>query len=88
MSRIKAALPGIIGPLLQDELGDDIDVIWWMDAAQAVEVAPEAEIGWFDPCALPEDTHRIAVIRIETHRPALHERQREETLAAVSIASG
>ena len=48
MSRVSAALPGIIGPLLQDRIGNDLDVTWWMDAEQAVEAASEAEIGWFD----------------------------------------
>jgi hypothetical protein len=43
-----------------------------------VEVAPRR-----NPLLLPKNTHRIAVIRIETHRATLEARQRRATLEAI-----
>ncbi len=37
-----------------------------------------------NPLLLPDDTRRIAVIRIETHRASLDARQRDETLDAIA----
>jgi hypothetical protein len=37
-----------------------------------------------NPLLLPDDTHRIAVIRIETRRATLDERQCDETVAAIA----
>ncbi|MGB3469913.1 MAG: D-2-hydroxyacid dehydrogenase [Erythrobacter sp.] len=42
------ALSGLIRPLLEPRLPDDLDVRWFMTKEEALQVAPEAEIGWFD----------------------------------------
>jgi phosphoglycerate dehydrogenase-like enzyme len=42
------ALSGLIRPLIESRLPGDCDVRWFMTKEQALEVVPEAEIGWFD----------------------------------------
>ncbi len=42
------ALSGLIRPLLEPRLPDDLDVRWFMTPAEAVEAVKGAEIGWFD----------------------------------------
>jgi len=42
------ALSGLIRPLLEPRLPNDLDVRWFMTKEEALQVAPEAEIGWFD----------------------------------------
>ncbi|MEP3051122.1 MAG: D-2-hydroxyacid dehydrogenase [Erythrobacter sp.] len=42
------AASSLIRPLLEPQLPDDLDVRWFMTKEEAIEVAPEAEIGWFD----------------------------------------
>lgn len=42
------ALSGLIRPLLEPRLPDDLDVRWFMTKEEALEVVPDAEIGWFD----------------------------------------
>jgi len=42
------ALSGLIRPLLEPRLPDDLDVRWFMTKEEALEAVPEAEIGWFD----------------------------------------
>ena len=42
------ALSGLIRPLLEPRLPDGLDVRWFMTKEEALEVVPEAEIGWFD----------------------------------------
>jgi len=44
---IKAALSGLVRPLLEDKI-EGLDVTWWMTPEQASEAAKDAEIGWFD----------------------------------------
>lgn len=42
------ALSALIRPLLEPRLPDDLDVRWFATHEEALEVAPAAEIGWFD----------------------------------------
>ncbi len=42
------ALSGLIRPLLEPRLPDGLVVRWFMTKEEALEVVPEAEIGWFD----------------------------------------
>ncbi|MEL6878018.1 MAG: D-2-hydroxyacid dehydrogenase [Pseudomonadota bacterium] len=42
------ALSGLIRPLLEPRLPDDLDVRWFMTKEEALDAVPEAEIGWFD----------------------------------------
>ncbi len=43
-----AVLPAVIRPLLEGQLPDGIEALWWETGEQMVELAPQAEIGWFD----------------------------------------
>lgn len=42
------AISGLIRPLLEPRLPDGLDVRWFMTKEEALDVVPEAEIGWFD----------------------------------------
>lgn len=42
------AISGLIRPLLEPRLPDDLDVRWFMTKEEALKAVPEAEIGWFD----------------------------------------
>ena len=42
------AISGLIRPLLEPRLPDDLDVRWFMTPEQAIEAVKGAEIGWFD----------------------------------------
>jgi phosphoglycerate dehydrogenase-like enzyme len=42
------ALSSLIRPLLESRLPDGLDVRWFATHEEALEVAPHAEIGWFD----------------------------------------
>lgn len=42
------ALSAMIRPLLEPRLPEGLDVRWFATHEEALEVAPEAEIGWFD----------------------------------------
>jgi phosphoglycerate dehydrogenase-like enzyme len=41
-------LSGLVRPLLEAQLPADLDVQWFSSTAQALELAPRADIGWFD----------------------------------------
>ena len=43
-----AVMSGLIRPLLEPQLPADLDVRWFMSTEQAIELAPSADIGWFD----------------------------------------
>ena len=43
-----AIMSGLIRPLLEAQLPADLDVRWFMSTEQALELAPLADIGWFD----------------------------------------
>ncbi len=42
------ALSGLIRPLLEPRLPEELDVRWFMTKEEALKAVPEAEIGWFD----------------------------------------
>ncbi len=44
----KVAISGLIRPLLEPQLPDDLDVRWFLTHEEAMEAVPDAEIGWFD----------------------------------------
>ncbi len=48
MTKTIAVMSGLIRPLLEPQLPADLDVRWFMSTEQALELAPLAEIGWFD----------------------------------------
>jgi phosphoglycerate dehydrogenase-like enzyme len=43
-----AVMSGLIRPLLEPQLPADLDVRWFMSTEKALELAPLADIGWFD----------------------------------------
>ncbi len=43
-----AVMSGLIRPLLEAQLPADLDVRWFMSTEQALDLAPLADIGWFD----------------------------------------
>jgi phosphoglycerate dehydrogenase-like enzyme len=48
MTKTIAVMSGLIRPLLEPKLPADLDVRWFMSTGQALELAPLADIGWFD----------------------------------------
>jgi phosphoglycerate dehydrogenase-like enzyme len=48
MTKTIAVMSGLVRPLLEAQLPADLDVRWFMSTEQALELAPLAEIGWFD----------------------------------------
>jgi len=47
MTKIKAAMASLVRPLVEPHC-DDLDVTWFSSTEEAMEIAPHAEIGWFD----------------------------------------
>lgn len=45
---LSLAISGLIRPLLEPQLPDDLDVRWFMTKEEAIEAVKGAEIGWFD----------------------------------------
>ena len=43
-----AVLSALVRPLIENRLPEDIDVRWFMSKEEAFDLAPTAEIGWFD----------------------------------------
>jgi phosphoglycerate dehydrogenase-like enzyme len=48
MTKTKAVFSALIRPLLEPRLPDWIDPHWFMSKDEALALAPQAEIGWFD----------------------------------------
>ncbi|RJF93166.1 D-2-hydroxyacid dehydrogenase [Sphingomonas cavernae] len=48
MPRINAVIAGLIRPLIEPHLPDDVEPHWFMTKDDAFALAPRAEIGWFD----------------------------------------
>lgn len=48
MTKTIAVLSALIRPLVEARLPDDIDVRWFTTKEEAMELAPLADIGWFD----------------------------------------
>ena len=55
-----AVMPALLRPLLEPHLPDWVDVRWFASKAEAVALAPLAEIGWFD---MYDKTDMAAAIR-------------------------
>ncbi|VAV87713.1 D-3-phosphoglycerate dehydrogenase [hydrothermal vent metagenome] len=47
MKKIKAAMASLVRPMVEQHCGD-LDVTWFTSVEEALEIAPDAEIGWFD----------------------------------------
>jgi phosphoglycerate dehydrogenase-like enzyme len=47
-NRVIAALPFLVRALIEDKLPDWVEARWFATKEQAFEIAPGAEIGWFD----------------------------------------
>ena len=43
-----AVLSALIRPLVEPRLPDWVEPLWFMSKEEAIELAPRAEIGWFD----------------------------------------
>lgn len=58
-----AVLSGLIRPLVEPRLPDWVEPLWFMSQDEALELAPRAQIGWFD-FAQPEPM--VAVVKAAT----------------------
>ncbi len=47
MTKPKAAMASLVRPMVEQHC-DDLDVTWFTSTEEALEIAPHAEIGWFD----------------------------------------
>ena len=47
-SKIILAISGLVRPLLEPQLPDDLEVRWFMTKGEALDAVADAEIGWFD----------------------------------------
>lgn len=47
MSKPIAAMASLVRPMIEPHCGD-LDVTWFTSTEEAIEIAPHAEIGWFD----------------------------------------
>ena len=47
-ARTKTALSAMIRPLVEARLPDWVEPLWFASQDEALEIAPQAEIGWFD----------------------------------------
>ena len=45
---MRVVLPAIARPLVEARLPDTLDVGWWANKADALALAPAADVGWFD----------------------------------------
>ena len=43
-----AVMAGLVRPLIEPHLPADVEALYFMSKEEALELAPEAEIGWFD----------------------------------------
>lgn len=59
MRRINAVLPAYARSLIERHLPAEIDAHWFTTAEEAIALAPDAEIGWFDQ-QVPADIGRAA----------------------------
>ena len=60
----KAVMSALIRPLVEPRLPDWVEPMWFMSKEQALEMAPEAEIGWFD---LNEKEPMVEIARAATN---------------------
>jgi phosphoglycerate dehydrogenase-like enzyme len=57
---VTAVLPASLRPLLEPRLPGWLDARWWDDPPRLVELAPQAEIGWFDLHRKPRMLEAVA----------------------------
>ena len=60
---IRAVLPAWMRKRLEGRLPQWIEAAWWEDEAQLIELAPEAQIGWFDLHVKPPALEAISKAR-------------------------
>jgi phosphoglycerate dehydrogenase-like enzyme len=48
MTKVKLVMSGLVRPLIEPQLPDWVDPHWFMSKEEALVLAPQAEIGWFD----------------------------------------
>lgn len=48
MTKIKLVMAGLVRPLIEPRLPEWVEPHWFMSMDEALELAPKAEIGWFD----------------------------------------
>ncbi len=48
MSKTPLVLSGLVRPLLEPRLPDWVEPLWFLSKEEALALAPQAEIGWFD----------------------------------------
>ena len=60
----KAALSAMIRPLVEPRLPEWVEPLWFTSKEQALDFAPQAEIGWFD---LNEKEPMIEIVRAATN---------------------
>ncbi len=60
MTKTIAVLPGVAKALLQDHLPDWLDVRFFTNKNEAMALAPDAEIGWFDMYDKGDMAHTIS----------------------------
>ena len=65
----KAALSAMIRPLVEPRLPEWVEPLWFTSKEQALDFAPQAEIGWFD---LNEKEPMIEIVRAATNRKWLN----------------
>lgn len=58
-----AVLPHSVQPLLEARLPDWLEVRWWSSPEELVQLAPDAEIGWFDLHEKPPALAAVAAAR-------------------------
>jgi phosphoglycerate dehydrogenase-like enzyme len=63
MHKTTLVLSGLIRPAIEPYLPSDVDVHWFMSKEQALELAPLADIGWFD---MNDKTEMPAIITAAT----------------------
>ncbi len=63
MNKTTLVLSGLIRPAIEPYLPSDVDVHWFMSKEQALELAPLADIGWFD---MNDKTEMPAIITAAT----------------------
>jgi len=59
MTKTLATLPALVRPLIEGRLPDWLDVRWFATKAEAIALAPDAEIGWFDMYNKPDMAEAI-----------------------------
>jgi phosphoglycerate dehydrogenase-like enzyme len=64
MTKTKLVMAGLVRPLIEPRLPDWVEPHWFMSKEEALELAPLAEIGWFD---MYDKKDMVAVISAATN---------------------